>query len=668
MPTYPSSPHHAPQGRSPSGTPSGTSAGLPRERPLAERRGSAGSDLGGAGSAERERVREASPVEAIIAEYGVPLRQDGRNFKALCPFHREKTPSFKVDPVRGTYRCFGCGEQGDVFSFVEKMDSLDFKGALRALAERAGIPLSGGRAAASARPGEKDQDLQLLQWAARWYETERRGSAGAPVREYLARRGFREATIDAFGLGWAPPGWSRLADAMREKTQDLDRGVRLGLLKRSAEGRVYDAFRQRVVFPIRDPRGRVIGFGGRHLDGEGLPTPGTGGESGGERRGDPPPKYINSPESELFRKGDVLYGQYEGRDSIRAGRHLLLMEGYTDVMMAHQAGFDSAVATLGTALTEANVERITRFADRVTLVFDGDRAGMEAARKASLLLAPRPVEARVVLIEGGEDPCDLLARPEGADRFRERAARAIEAADYFLERCLVGEDAGSAAGRDRVARAFLDYVERLPSEILRGTALERLAGRLGVSLARVERDFRAARKPPPRAAAPAEPVAVEVLPHEEEGILLAALAGSAESAVVFRLQPPERFRDPLLGRIAARIAAHGSELDPRAIESQEERAKALELLERRDELGFDADRAMRLLVELVRRHLRALAREGREGLAGETEPGWIRRVLEIRRVGAELAARPPHEPQALVEVLDRFDAAGASPVEVDPAQ
>lgn len=614
---------------------------------------------------DRERVREASPLEQIVAEYGVSLRQEGRNWKALCPFHREKTPSFFVDPVRGTYRCYGCGEQGDVFSFVEKMESLDFRGALGVLAERSGIPLSRGRAPAAALPGEREEDQRLLQLAARWFEEERRGREGARAREYLASRGFRGETVDSFGIGWAPSGWTRLADALRGKSIDLERGVRLGLLKRSPEGRVYDAFRQRVIFPIRDPRGRVIGFGGRHL--ESVAEPGGGAPGGGEeeRRGDPPPKYINSPESELFRKGNVLYGQYEGRDAIRSGRHLLLMEGYTDVMMAHQAGFGHAVATLGTALTEANVDRIARTAERVTLVFDGDRAGIEAARKAVLLLAPQRVESRVVIIGGGADPCDLLARPEGPDWFRDRAERGLEAVDFYLERCLEGEDPASAAGRDRVARAFGAYVERLPTEILRGTALERLAGRLGVPLARVERDFRGSRGKPARESrdrdVAEESAPGDALPLEEEGILLAALAGRAEASVVFRLRPPERFRDPLLGRLAARIAAEGSDLDPRGIEAQEEKSKALELFERRTELEFDAERAMRLLVELVRRRLRSLAQFGQERRTDGADPGWIRWIVEIRRVGAELAARPPQEPQALVEILDRFDPPGEFP-------
>jgi DNA primase len=433
---------------------------------------------------------------------------------------------------------------------------------------------------------------------------------------------------------------------MRGQSLDVERGVRLGLLKRSEEGRVYDAFRQRVIFPIRDPRGRVIGFGGRHLGG-----------AEPERRNEPPPKYINSPESELFHKGSVLYGHFEGRDAIRTGRRLLLMEGYTDVMMAHQAGFGSAVATLGTALTEANVERIARFADRVALVFDGDRAGFEAAHKAALLFAPRPIETRVVLLAGGVDPCELLATPAGVETFRGLVENGVEALEFVLDRCLGAEDLESASGRDRAARAFFGYVERIASEIGRGTALERLAGRIAQPFERVERDFRAGRAHrPPAAADPAE----RELPREEEGILLAALAGATEAGVVFRLRPPEHFRDPLLARVAAWIAAGGGDLDPLGIEAAPEKAKALELVERRREIAHDGESAMRLLVELVRRHLRALAREGQELLARGADEGWIRRITEIRRAVAELGARPPLEPEALVEILDRFEVPSAS--------
>ena len=609
--------------------------------------------MSGLGNADRERVREASPIEQVIADYGVDLKQDGRNFKALCPFHKEKTPSFKIDPERSTYRCFGCGEGGDVFSFVEKMDSLDFRGALSQLAERAGIELT-GRRGPSPRTVERDADRQLASWAARWFAERFHGREGGAARRYLLDRQFTEETIRGFGVGFAPGAWGALTDAMRAESFDLDRAVRIGLLKRSAEGRVYDAFRQRVIFPIRDTRGRVIGFGGRHLE---LAT----GSEQQNRGGDPPPKYINSPESDLFHKGAVLYGQFEGRETLRSTRHLLLMEGYTDVMMAHQHGFDTAVATLGTALTEQNVDRIARFADRVTLVFDGDRAGVEAARKAVVLFASRKIENRVVLLAEGEDPAEMLVVPGGADRFRERVDAGAEALDFVLERCFSGEDASSAGGRDRASRAFYEYVEKLPSVMVQGTALERLAGRVGQPFPRIERDFadwRSPRRSRREATEEEEPTTVgQLLPHQEEGILVSALVGEAEATAVFRLAPPERFTDPLLARLAARIAVEGPEIDPLTIDSAIEKQKLLALVERRNELKIDGDSALRLLVELVRRRLQALAQHLKQRLGeGTTDPSeLIRRITEIRRAGAELGARPPQDPRALVEILDRFE-------------
>ncbi len=611
------------------------------------------------GNEDRERVREASPIEQVIGDYGVALRQDGRNFKALCPFHREKTPSFKVDPDRGTYRCFGCGEHGDVFSFVEKVDSLDFRGALKFLAERAGIELS-GRRGSSPRPYQREADRQLIAWAAQWFERQRKTRDGDVVRDYLTDRGFDDATIARFGVGLAPPGWGGLTDAMRAEQHDLDRGVRLGLLKRSAEGRVYDAFRQRVIFPIRNTQGLVIGFGGRHLALPGAEDP---------RRNDPPPKYINSPESDLFHKGSILYGQFEGRDTIRSQRDLLLMEGYTDVMMVHQAGFSTAVATLGTALTEANVERITRFADRVTLVFDGDRAGIAAAHKAVLLFASRQTEVRVALLDREVDPAELLIQSGGADRFREILANGMESLEFVLERCFDGEDERSAGGRDRAARAFYEFVDRVPSAIVQGTALERLAERVGQPFRTVERDFRAWKNSRLPRRALEEPDGLGArpggdLPAEEEGILLAALtegvSGCQIRDVVFRLMPPEQFSDPVMRRLAQRISAQGSSLDPLSIEESDEKKILLELIERRTELKIDGDNAMRLLVELVRRHLKGLAQAGQQSLtatkgAGGTDASVLmRRILEIRRVGAEIGARPPQDPEALVEILDRF--------------
>ena len=621
------------------------------------------------GNADRERVREASPLDQIIAEYGVALRKDGRNFTALCPFHKEKTPSFKVDPERGTFRCFGCGENGDVFSFVQKIDALDFRGALSMLAERAGIELTGSfRKGATPRRDEREADLELVGWAARWFVEQRNGRLGAPARDYLARRGFEESSVHSFAVGYAPPGWGGLTDAMRAASLDLDRGVRLGLLKQSPEGRVYDAFRQRVIFPIRDTRSRVIGFGGRHLELEG------GSEE--RRGGDPPPKYINSPESDLFHKGAILYGQYEGHASIRSARSLLLMEGYTDVMMAHQRGFDTAVATLGTALTEANVDRVVRVADRVTLVFDGDRAGIEAARKAVLLFAAKKVELRVVILERGDDPCEMLVREDGPTQFRERLDRGAESLDFMLERAFDGEDASSAGGRDRASRQFFEYVDKLPSAIVRGTALERLAGRVGTGFdgggfGRVERAFTEWRSPRRKRRIepePEMPTGGSALPSEEEGVILAAMVGDAQMRALLQLVGPDRFRDPLLGRIAMRLRDEGVDLDPLAVEVEDEKVKLLELDERRRELKISEESALRLLVELVRKRLNRLARGQRERLAAGSgdRDQLIRWISEIQRMGATLGSRPPQDPGEIVEILARFESGPTTEADLEP--
>lgn len=607
--------------------------------------------MGIGGNDDRDRVRDASPIDQVVGEYGVSLVPDGRGWKALCPFHREKSASFKLDAERGTYRCFGCSEHGDVFSFVMKMENVEFPTALRMLAERSGIELAGRSSGPRLRPDEKQADRDLVAWAEGWFVERLRGPEGEAARRYLADRGFEDETIRTFRVGFAPAGWSHMADAMRAGSRDLERGVRLGLLKRSEEGRVYDAFRGRVMFPIREPRGTVIGFGGRHLEGVGP----------AERRSDPPPKYINSPESDLFHKGRVLYGHREGLDPIRRARELLLMEGYTDVMMAHQAGFPTAVATLGTALTVENVERVSRIADRVTLVFDGDRAGIEAARKAAVLFAPYSTEARVVLLAEGADPADLLRVSDGAERFRAALAEGVESHVFVLDRCFESENSTTAAGRDRAARAFYQYLDGIPSGIVRSTLLDRLAARLGQPYAVVERDHRergSTRRP--RGEEETTGTSSEVLPHEEEGILLCALTGAPEAAVVFRLLPPRRFRDPVLGRVAARIDVEGTDFDALRIDDPKEKSKALELIERRQDLGIDAETAMRSLVELVRRHLALLARVEQERFVapeatGSARTEWIRRIAELRRLRVELGARPPQEPGILIEVLDRFE-------------
>ncbi|MFQ5653341.1 MAG: DNA primase [Planctomycetota bacterium] len=584
-------------------------------------------------SDDRERVREACSIIDVIEGY-FPLIPDGRNFKALCPFHSEKTPSFKVDPARGTYHCFGCHERGDAFSFVMKMESIEFRPALELLAERAGVTLSGGRGArAWEGPGgmQRSEAEELLRWSVQWFQKELAGPRGVDARRYLRERGFRDSTLRDFSVGYAPPGWSGLADAIAGSRYPQQSAVSLGLLKERPSGGVYDAFRDRIVFPIRATQGRVVGFGARRLKGE-------------EERGNP--KYLNSPESALFMKGELLYGLHEGGDEIRRRRALLLMEGYTDVLMAHQEGFPLAAATLGTALTSANVERACRFADRVFLVFDGDEQGRKAAMRAVDLFLPRPVEVRVVILEGGRDPCELLLEEGGAERFRACVAAGKEAFAFLISE-LAGEHGRDTAGeKERLARACFSSFDRVSSEIQRRVGLGLLAREIRMPMGAVERDYerwRRGRKMP--LGSPGERAVEDGLPGDEDALMSLAISDRERMPVLFALYAPERFRDPILRALALRLRGQEGELSAVDLEDPREKSRFLALEESCKERGADEAASARLLRELILGRLEEKARGLRQRLEAldeqdESRDPLVREWLGVRGEIARLHGAP----------------------------
>jgi DNA primase len=379
-----------------------------------------------------ERVKLRTPIETVVAERVSALRQRGALYWACCPFHQEKTPSFAVDPRRATWRCFGaCGEGGDVISFVERFDGLSFLEALRLLAQQCGEPLPerSVRGAAKGAEAALEARFELLRWAADTYRKTWRGPEAEPARAYMAKRGLGDEILDAFGIGWAPEnGQALLAAAQRDK-RPLDWLAEAGLVRRTESGRPYDFFRGRVLIPIRDRLGRVAGFGGRLLTGPAGAAPG---EQGEEQRG---PKYLNTPETPLFHKGRLIFGLDLAAGAIRTTHQLLVVEGYTDVMAAHQAGWKNAVAVLGTATTDDHAALIRRSGARsVVLVFDGDEAGRKASMRALAGLLKLPIELRVAVLPEGRDPGDLLVEPAGAATFR----ACIEGARDWFDWCLVG--------------------------------------------------------------------------------------------------------------------------------------------------------------------------------------------------------------------------------------
>ncbi len=346
----------------------------------------------------REEIRERTDIVSLVSEY-VTLKKVGRNFVGLCPFHADNNPSFSVNPEKRIWYCFGCHEGGDVFSFIQKIEGLSFPEAAERLARRAGIPWERGphdRRHAS----EREQLYRVNEIASKYFQEQLLGSpAGKPARNYLAQRGVQEKAIERFQIGFARESWDGLLNFLRKKGIREEVAAKAGLVRPRSGGGFYDTFRNRVIFPIIDVTGRVVGFGGRAL-------------------GDEPAKYINSPETPIFRKSRTLYGiNLGGRKAAQAG-YSVVVEGYTDVITLHMAGIENVVATLGTAFTQDHVRLLNRYAGTMVLCFDGDSAGVMATLRNASAFERAEADVRVVALPAGTDPDDFVRpmRTTGASR------------------------------------------------------------------------------------------------------------------------------------------------------------------------------------------------------------------------------------------------------------
>ena len=461
----------------------------------------------------------------------VELKRAGSVSKGLCPFHGEKTPSFIVTPERETWHCFGCGEHGDIFTFVMRRDGLDFREALERLAERAGVELS-ERTAAEDR--HKRRLREALEAAIAWYrEVLLQAHQAERARAYLAERGFSDETLERFSVGFAPNTWDALTRRLRERGFSDAELSGAGLASPSTRGGVYDRFRGRIIIPIRDASGRAIGLGGRILpDAEG-------------------PKYLNSPATALFDKSRTLYAIDLAKGSIRREKLAVIVEGYTDVMAAHQAGFTNVVASLGTALTQGQVELANRYADAVALAYDVDLAG-EAATQRGLLeeLGPVVSKVRVIRIPAGKDPDELIrSDPDG---WRAAVADAEELLPYFMQRAAADVDMRQPQGRSGYTRRMLDLLRRIPDRVEQDSYVPRLAQLAGID-ERVLRD-ELARGGRPIAIRPVEPSGADAVagpqlsPAEREALSLMLLNPGLTSELA--ADDPLAFRDESAAALA----------------------------------------------------------------------------------------------------------------------
>jgi DNA primase len=409
-----------------------------------------------------DRLLERVDIVDLIGAR-VPLKKAGRDYQACCPFHIEKTPSFTVSQTKQFYHCFGCGAHGSAIGFLMAYDRLSFPEAVEELARQAGMEVP--HEAGTERRGPDLQPIyDTLEQAARFYAQQlRRHPEARRAADYLKGRGLTGETALAFGLGYAPPAWDALLSALGTDADAVRRLETAGLLAGEGDRR-YDRFRDRIMFPIRDSRGRVVGFGGRIL-------------------GDGKPKYLNSPETPVFHKGRELYGLHEARRAPGPLERLLVVEGYMDVIALVQHGIAQVVATLGTATTGDHLDRLYRAAPAVVFCFDGDRAGRDAAWKALNVALPQlreGREARFLFLPEGEDP-DTLVRKEGANAFRSRVARAQPLSEYFYDHLGEGLDLASLDGRARLAARARPLLGQIPPGAFRELMERRLTEITGVA-------------------------------------------------------------------------------------------------------------------------------------------------------------------------------------------
>jgi DNA primase len=409
-------------------------------------------------------IARADIVEVVGRR--VQLKKAGREFKACCPFHDEKTPSFTVSPAKGFYHCFGCGAHGTAIGFLMEFDHMDFVEAIESLAHSMGVDVPRDESDKPAR--RYDELFSLLDTVSRYFQACLKDAPAAI--DYVKNRGIDGSTAKRFGIGYAPEGWSNVLDKFGKSPEAVERLLATGLIIAKDNGQHYDRFRDRIVFPIRDARGRTIGFGGRTL-------------------GDGEPKYLNSPETVLFHKGRELYGLYEARQALRHIEQLVVVEGYMDAVALARHGIDFAVATLGTATTSEHLNRLFRLTENVCFAFDGDRAGRKAAWRALENALPQIREGRQIrflFLPEGHDP-DSYVNEFGTDAFLKTLDDGVALSEFLIEELASQVDMSTIDGRARLAELARPLVGKIPAGVYRELLVESLADAVGLTAAKLEK-------------------------------------------------------------------------------------------------------------------------------------------------------------------------------------
>lgn len=494
-----------------------------------------------------EEIKQRVDIIDLVSQK-VVLKKAGRSHKGLCPFHQEKTPSFVVYPDQGTFHCFGCGKSGDAFTWLQETEHLDFGEALRRLAAQTGVQLP-DRAPQKVDP-EAQAAVDALQESATWYQEQLlHAPSGQAARDYLQRRGLKRETVERFGLGWAPDGWDALASHLRTRGYSTGQLEEAGLASHGERG-LYDRFRGRVIFPIRNAEGRVRGFGGRIIV-EAQETP----EGHAARRAQP--KYLNSPQTPFFDKGATLYGLDLAKGAIRQEGHAVIVEGYLDAVLPHQEGFSNVVASLGTALTEHQVDLLKRYTSTIVLALDADAAGqaatmraLEVARRA-LFEQRRPVpgpatrtgylqlasgQIKIAVLSGGKDPDEIVREDPAA--WRRLVHSALPMMDHKMEVELGQVEPDDAQSKIAAVQELARFLVQVPDAIEWGHYIDRIAQRLRLDIRSVKDEVdRAARamKPAQASAARGRAPQISNLEHTPPP----GTGTAPEAAVMERSSGPE---------------------------------------------------------------------------------------------------------------------------------
>ncbi|MGA9882670.1 MAG: DNA primase [Candidatus Acidiferrales bacterium] len=476
-----------------------------------------------------EKVKQQADIVRVIGEY-VRLRKTGQNFTGLCPFHQEKTPSFSVHPVKQMYYCFGCHEGGDVFKFVMQLDRCEFPDAVRTVAEKCGIPIP---RATERSPEDRRQNhqrttlVEINREAAAFFARQLHQSPeGKVAMAYLEDRGLDRDSLVRFGLGYAPGSGDALLRQLKSKYHEkvLDAS---GLFSRDQGGRIYDRFRRRILFPIANDSGKIIAFGGRSM-------------------GDDMPKYLNSPETPVYSKSNVLYHLDRAKEAIRQSDFAILVEGYMDAIAVARAGFANVVASCGTSLAEAQIKLLGRFTRKIVVNYDADAAGQSAAERSLALLLEKEFDVRVLSLPGGADP-DQYLKQNGPDAYRKLLNAAPTYLDYLIARARQ-MNRSTAAGKLAAVNFLMPYVQRIPNALLRSEWASRISAELRVDEPVLRESIR-------RAAAERRG---DVKPKPE---LLAPSLGPAERRLIQMLAEPNAIRERLAGEIAENQLHRGLETE-----------------------------------------------------------------------------------------------------------